>query len=237
MYAQPIFDLRSGLVDRHELLVRMSDGDTGVVPAAKFVPLAERYGLVGEIDRWVFDRAVGLLEPGVAPPGSRLTVNVSAKSLDADYVAWIERRLAASASDPARLTFELTETAALFNLTTARRFAQRLRDLGCELALDDFGAGFGSFTYLRQIPFDLLKIDGQFVRECARDARDCVLVEALVKIAGSLGKRTVAEFVDDEPTLAALRTIGVDMGQGYHLGRPAPVQDALRPRSPASSPA
>ena len=232
LYAQPIFDLRSGRVDRHELLVRMPDGDDGVVPAEKFVPLAERYGLVGEIDRWVFDQAVGLLEPGVAPPGSRLTVNVSAKSLDADYVAWIERRLAASAIDPARLTFELTETAAISNLPTARRFAQRLRDLGCELALDDFGAGFGSFTYLRHIPFDLLKIDGQFVRECARDARDRALVEAIVKIAESLGKRTVAEFVEDERTLAALHTIGVDMGQGYHLGSPAPVEEALR-RDPA----
>ena len=236
LYAQPIFDLRSGQVDRHELLVRMPDGDGGVVSAATFIPLAERYGLVAEIDRWVLDRAVGLLESGVAPRGSRLAVNVSAKSLDADYVAWIECRLAASTIDAARLSFELTETAAISNLSTSRPFAQRLRDLGCELALDDFGAGFGSFTYLRHIPFDLLKIEGQFVRECARDARDRALVEALVKIAGSLGKRTVAEFVGDEPTVAALNTIGVDMAQGYHLGRPAPVEEALRCEPARSKP-
>jgi len=142
-------------------------------------------------------------------------------------VALVERRLAAGTIEAGRLSFELTETAAIFNLVTAHGFAQRLRELGCEIALDDFGAGFGSFTYLRQIPFDVLKIDGQFVRECARDARDSAFVEALVKIAASLDIRTVAEFVGDEPTAALLKTIGVDMGQGYHLGRPAPVEEAL----------
>jgi diguanylate cyclase (GGDEF)-like protein/PAS domain S-box-containing protein len=228
LYAQPIFDLRTRQVDHHELLVRMPDGDDRVASAAKFIPLAERNGLIGEIDRWVLDQAVGLLESGVALPGSRLSINVSAKSLNEDYVASVERRLAASAIDARRLSFELTETAAIFNLPAAHRFAQRLRDLGCELALDDFGAGFGSFTYLRHIPFDLLKIDGQFVREYAHNAHDRAIVEALVTVARSLGKRTVAEFVSDEPTTAALKTSGVDMGQGYHLGRPAPVEEALR---------
>lgn len=237
LYAQPIFDLSTMRIDRHELLVRMADGEGCVVPAAKFIPLAERYGLVGEIDRWVCDRAIGLLESGATATGSDLAVNVSAKSLDADYVAWIERRVAASALDPARLTFELTETATIANLPAASRFAQRLRDLGCQLALDDFGAGFGSFTYLRHLPFDVLKIDGQFVQECARDPRDHAVVEALARIAGSLGKRTVAEFVGDESTLAGLRAIGVDMGQGYHLGPPAPVDEALHPQSRRPGPA
>jgi diguanylate cyclase (GGDEF)-like protein/PAS domain S-box-containing protein len=229
LYAQPIFELSTMRIDRHELLVRMANGEAGVVPAAKFIPLAERYGLVGGIDRWVCDRGIGLLESGAAATGTHLAVNVSAKSLDADYVAWIERRLAASAIDPARLTFELTETATISNLPAASHFTQRLRDLGCQLALDDFGAGFGSFTYLRHLAFDVLKIDGQFVQECARDPRDHAVVEALARIAGSLGKRTVAEFVGDESTLAALRAIGVDMGQGYHLGLPAPVDEVLRP--------
>lgn len=237
LYAQPIVDLSSGRIDRHELLTRIPDGNDGVELAGKFIPLAERHGLVGEIDRWVCARAIELLEAGVAPPGSRLAVNVSAKSLNADYTAWIERRLAASAIDPARLTFELTETVAISNLPSAHRFAQRLRDLGCELALDDVGAGFGSFTHLRHIPFDLLKIDGQFVQKCVQDPRDRAVVEALVGIAGSLGKRTAAEFVGDEPTLAALRTIGVDMGQGYYFGRPAPVEEALRRNPLSPSPA
>jgi diguanylate cyclase (GGDEF)-like protein/PAS domain S-box-containing protein len=237
LYAQPIFDLSTMRIDRHELLVRMADDEGGVVPAAKFIPLAERSGLVGEIDRWVCDRAIGLLESSAAATGAHLAVNVSAKSLDADYVAWIERRLAASAIDPAGLTFELTETATISNLPAASRFTQRLRDLGCQLALDDFGAGFGSFTYLRHLAFDVLKIDGQFVQECARDPRDHAVVEALARIAASLDKRIVAEFVGDESTLAALRAIGVDMGQGYHLGAPAPVEEALRPRSPPASPA
>ena len=237
LYAQPIIDLSTMRIDRHELLVRMADGEGRVVPAANFIPLAERYGLVGDIDRWVCDRAIGLLESSTAATGWHLAVNVSAKSLDADYVAWIERRLAASVIDPAQLTFELTETATIANLPAASRFTQQLRDLGCQLALDDFGAGFGSFTYLRHLAFDVLKIDGQFVQECARDPRDRAVVEALARIADSLGKRTVAECVGDEPTVAALRAIGVDMGQGYHLGAPASADEALHAESRPPDPA
>ena len=227
LHAQPIVGLATGRVECYELLVRIADDDGGFVAAAEFVPVAERCGLIAEIDRWVVDSAIGLLLAGATPSDVRLAVNVSAKSLNEEYVAWIEGRLAAHQVDPSRLTFELTESAAISSFSTASGLGRRLQGLGCELALDDFGAGFGSFTYLRRLPFDVLKIDGQFVHNCAHDQRDRVMVEAMVRMAGSLGKRTVAEFVGDEATADTLRKIGVDMGQGYHFGRPAPIEEVL----------
>jgi diguanylate cyclase (GGDEF)-like protein/PAS domain S-box-containing protein len=235
LHGQPIVDLLTGQVQCYELLIRIPDGEGGSVAAAEFVPTAERCGLIAQIDRWVVERAFELLEaPGTAPQ-VRLAANVSAKSLDEQYVAWVERRLAANGVDPTRLTFELTESAAISSYGTASAFARRLQELGCELALDDFGAGFGSFTYLRRLPFDVLKIDGEFVRNCTHDSQDRTLVEAMVRIAGSLGKRTVAEFVGDQETADALRAMGVNLGQGYHFGRPAPIEEVLGWGSPANS--
>jgi EAL domain-containing protein (putative c-di-GMP-specific phosphodiesterase class I) len=142
-----------------------------------------------------------------------------------------------TAIDPARLTFEITETAAVANLTLARAFSERLHALGCRFALDDFGAGFGSFSYLKHVPFDYLKIDGEFVRNIASDATDRLLVTAVVDIARGLGKETIAEFVGSDQTVAVLRELGIDWGQGYHLGEPAPLEAQLeRLGAPAARP-
>ena len=122
----------------------------------------------------------------------------------------------------------MTETEAVEDIARARGFATRLAELGCRFALDDFGAGFGSFYYLKHLPFDYLKIDGEFVRNCTHDPGDRVVIQALVQVARGMGKRTVAEQAGDAETVTLLRELGVDQAQGYHLGRPAPLADWLR---------
>ena len=138
-----------------------------------------------------------------------------------------EAALTEAKIDPACLVFELTETAALANVEEATRFAGRLRRAGCQVALDDFGAGFGSFYYLKYLPFDLLKIDGDFVHNFAAGPIDQLVVKAIVGIAQEMGKRTVAEFIENGTVSRLLRDSGVDYGQGYHLGRPQPIRDVL----------
>src|SRR6185503_11252052 len=158
----------------------------------------------------------------------RLTVNLSGRTLTDDrLLADLEEGIARTGADPGCLTFEVTETAAVANIHLAREFAERLRRIGCRFALDDFGAGFGSFYYLKHLPFDFLKIDGEFVRHCVGNHVDRVIVSSLVRAATGLNKRTIAEFVDDESTIALLRDLGVDLAQGYSIGRPAPLEEWL----------
>ncbi|MGN6244592.1 MAG: putative bifunctional diguanylate cyclase/phosphodiesterase [Motilibacteraceae bacterium] len=243
LHAQPVVDLHDGRVVSRELLLRMRAGagrgeGVGVggplpvgehagetheplVPPAAFMPVAERYGLATRIDRWVAARAVDLL---ARVPGLHLSVNLSAQSLDDDrFAVDLGALLARHRVEGARLCVELTETAALSSMGLARQLTEQLRALGCELALDDFGAGFGSFAYLKHLPFDVIKIDGEFVRGAVGSRDDQLVIKAVVDVARGQGKRTVAEFVEDEATARLLRALGVDAAQGYHLGRPAPL--------------
>ena len=128
---------------------------------------------------------------------------------------------------PSRLVLEITETAAVANIAQAREFAARLEALGCRFALDDFGAGFGSFYYLKHLPFDFLKIDGEFIREACSTPTDQLIIAAVVQIAAGLGKHTIAEFVADAPTLDLVESFGVDFAQGFHVGKPVPAGDLL----------
>ncbi len=225
LLAQPIVDLRGERARRYELLLRMRASDGDLIPPAAFLRIAEHLDLVQEIDRWVVTRATELL---VEHPQLSLEVNLSGKSIGAPALLELtERLMRETAIDPGRLTFEITETAAVANIAMARAFSQRLRALGCRFALDDFGAGFGSFYYLKHLPFDYLKIDGEFVRNCASDPTDRLLVTAVVDIARGLGKETIAEFVGDDAAVAVLRELGVDWGQGFHLGAPAPLEEQL----------
>jgi EAL domain-containing protein (putative c-di-GMP-specific phosphodiesterase class I) len=170
-----------------------------------------------------------LAESSAAGHDITVEVNLSGRSAgDETLLALIEKELRVTGVDPARLILEVTETAAVDDIPRARRFATRLAELGCRFALDDFGAGFGSFYYLKHLPFDYLKIDGEFVRNCVRDAGDRVVIQALVQVARGMGKRTVAEQAGDAETVALLHQLGVDQAQGYHLGRPAPLGDWLR---------
>jgi EAL domain-containing protein (putative c-di-GMP-specific phosphodiesterase class I) len=159
-----------------------------------------------------------------------LSVNLSGASItDASLLELVESEITSVGIDPRALIFEVTETAAIVNIEKARRFAERLAELGCAFALDDFGAGFGSFYYLKHLPFDYLKIDGDFIRQLTATKADQLTVKAIVQIAHGLGKRTVAEFVGDEPTLRMLGRFGVDFAQGYYTGRPAAVTDTWPP--------
>ncbi len=223
--AQPILDLHTGEIRQHELLVRMLDERDELVPPATFLHIAERFGLISRIDEWVSAQAVELIEEH---PDLQLEVNISGRSLgDPRLLEAIERRLRGSSADPTKLIFEVTETAAVANLTHAQTFAHRLRALGCRFALDDFGAGFGSFYYLKHLPFDFIKIDGEFVQHAASGHVDQLVIEAVVRIAQGLGKETVAEFVTDEHSQRMVKRLGVDYAQGYYVGRPAPIAELL----------
>ncbi|HEV7942805.1 MAG TPA: EAL domain-containing protein [Solirubrobacteraceae bacterium] len=229
LYAQPVVQTASGLMTQHELLIRMLDEDGSLIEPGAFLPIAERYGLIREIDRWVIERAIAMLgqqrDEGRAPV---VEINLSGQSLsDPDLADHVGRALSAAEVDPRQLIFEVTETAAIGNMAAAKGCAERLGALGCRFALDDFGAGFGSFYYLKHLPFDFIKIDGEFVRSCTVDPTDRLVVGAVVDLAKGMGKLTVAEFVGDEQTLSVLRELGVDYVQGFHLGRPAPLSDWL----------
>ncbi|HYF26702.1 MAG TPA: EAL domain-containing protein [Baekduia sp.] len=224
--AQPIFDVRTGACSRYELLLRMRGPAGEEIPPGAFLPVAERLGLIHAIDRWVIDQAITMLgRHGAAGRDVSFAVNVSGGSVgDFELPGMIERRLAETGVDPSRLILEVTETAAIQNLDDARRFANALTRLGCRFALDDFGAGFGSFVYLKHLPADYLKIDGDFVRS-PRNRTDELVIESIVGVARGLGKQTIAEWVTDAETYALLADWGVDFAQGHHTGRPMPAAE------------
>jgi diguanylate cyclase (GGDEF)-like protein/PAS domain S-box-containing protein len=227
LLAQPIVELSTGRVSQHELLLRMKDHTGDLIPPAAFLDVAERLDLIQEIDRWVVRSAVAMLEEHESH-GRALTleVNLSGRSLgDPDLLEVIEAELVRSGVPPERLIFEVTETAAVANMAAARAFGERLSELGCRFALDDFGAGFGSFYYLKHLPFDYLKIDGEFVRNCRNSHTDRLVIQAVIDLARGLEKQTIAEIVGDDETVQLLTRLGVDYAQGYHLGRPAPLAE------------
>jgi diguanylate cyclase (GGDEF)-like protein/PAS domain S-box-containing protein len=229
LVSQPIVNLKSGLTTQHEVLIRMRQEGGGLIQPAAFLATAERFGLIGGIDRWVTQQAVRLIAAH-NKEGRELTleVNLSGKTMgDARFPDEVRRELTSSGIDPASLIFEVTETAAVADIEQARLFAQSLSKVGCRFALDDFGSGYASFYYLKHLPISYLKIDGEFVRELPRSHTDQLIVRALVEVCEGLGIKTVAEFVTDEPTMKMVRDLGVDFAQGYHLGKPEPVS-ALR---------
>jgi diguanylate cyclase (GGDEF)-like protein len=226
---QPIRSLADGEIERYELFLRMTGESGELLPAASFIEVAERSGMVQELDRWVVARALELMaERERAGNPVSLHMNLSGASFtDLSVLEFIERRLDEGDADPARCTFEITQTARVEDYDTAGAFADRLTEFGCEVAIDDYGAGFSPFAYLKKVPFDVIKIDGTFIREMARNDADQLVVKAIVEIARGLGKRTIAEFVEDENTTRMLREYGVDMAQGFHLGRPVDAAEAL----------
>jgi diguanylate cyclase (GGDEF)-like protein len=215
VYVQPIIDLRTERTVRDELLLRMLDSDDNVIPPGSFLPTAERFGLIEDIDRFVLSQAVALA--GRARP---MAINLSGRSLSsagllADIMGAIDGGL-----DPSWLNFEITETAAVTNMVEAQAFATSLSAMGCSVGLDDFGTGFSSFTYLKYLPVDYLKIDVQFVRDLSTSSFDQTLVKAIVDIARALEIKTVAEGVEDAEALSIVQEMGVDYAQGFYLSRP-----------------
>jgi diguanylate cyclase (GGDEF)-like protein/PAS domain S-box-containing protein len=225
LHSQPIIDLSTDRAVRHELLVRLPDSSGVPLAASTFIGTAEQFGMVQELDRWVIGQALALLaRQQRLDRETNIHVNLSGASLtDVSVLEFIERELDTGDAIGTGITFEITETAAVRNFDTAAEFADRLTEFGCSVAIDDFGAGFGPFYYLKHLPFDVIKIDGEFVRDLPRSDADRLTVEAIVNIAHGLGKQTIAEFVEEAGTVDILRELGVDMAQGFHLGRPEPI--------------
>jgi diguanylate cyclase (GGDEF)-like protein/PAS domain S-box-containing protein len=229
LHCQPIVDLGSDTISQWELLLRLPGDHDELIKPAQFLHTAERSGLILEIDRWVLSEAIRLIaEQRDLGHDLRLEVNISGRSVgDTELLTLIEQQLHARSIDPASLVLEITETAAIANMDRARSFAASLTQIGCRFALDDFGAGFGSFYYLKHIPFDYVKIDGEFIRNLPASSTDQLILDSIVQMSNGLGKRTIAEFVGDHETVELLKRHGVDYAQGYHLGRPRPVTEAL----------
>jgi diguanylate cyclase (GGDEF)-like protein/PAS domain S-box-containing protein len=224
LLAQPVLALRSGEVELHELLLRVPGDDGELCGPEAFMAVAERFDLVEAIDRWVLRRALAI-QRTPAGAGLCLAVNVSARSIGPAVIELLEREIAAAGGQPPDLILEITETAAIADLKQAREFAEALQRLGLRMALDDFGAGLGSFSSLRALPVDYLKIDGQFVAGLVGNPVDREIVKAIVALARAAGRRTVAEFVSDQDTLELLAELGVDLAQGFHVGRPRPLEE------------
>ena len=219
LFVQPIVELNTGMMTHCEALLRLRDGDDLVAPG-RFLPAAERLGLIHLIDRWVINRAFAL----AAQHGDlTMELNLSGATIDdPSLVRYVAERLEVHGADPTRIVFELTETAAISNMAKARDMARNLSELGCKFAIDDFGAGFSTFYYLKYFPAQYVKIDGEFLSE-KRNRTDDLVIESIVKIARDLGKQTVAEYVSDEARMERVRSLGVDYGQGYHFAAPFPA--------------
>ncbi|MDO8141108.1 MAG: EAL domain-containing protein [Candidatus Brocadiales bacterium] len=227
LYMQPIMDISQNRIIGHEALLRMINEKGEIVAPPSFLDIAERFGLIHDIDRWVVIRAINLIKE-LQQDGkpTYLEVNLSGRAFsDKKLLPLIRNEMAATAIDPATIVFEITETSIIENITVAQRFIAELKSLGCRFALDDFGIGFSSFNYIKHLPVDYLKIDGSFIRNLPHDTVDQHLVKAMVEVARGLGKKTIAEFVEDEETLRLLREYGIDYAQGYHIGKPSRMSE------------
>jgi diguanylate cyclase (GGDEF)-like protein/PAS domain S-box-containing protein len=233
LFAQEIRALNSDEPQhsRIELLLRLRDEEGVLVQPGSFMPAAERYGMMPLIDRWVVRNALALIASrlGSSEPVPLLScaINLSGMTFgDADFVDYVRRQFEIHQVPPEMICFEITETSAITNLPSAKRFIQALKKLGCRFSLDDFGTGMSSFSYLKHLPVDFIKIDGSFVTEILNSKIDRAMVEMIVHVARVMGKRTVAEFVESNEILETLREIGVDYAQGYAIGKPSPFERA-----------
>ena len=221
---QPIICVASGAVNDYEVLLRMQRENGEIILPGGFMPAAERFGLVHNVDRWATTRAITHLDElsTLHNKNLRFAINLSGRAFeDKQLLPLIRGLIEDSSLCPSQLTFEITETAAIANLRDASKFITQLKDLGCEFALDDFGSGFCSFSYLKKLPVDKLKIDGAFVKNLAETHVDQAMVKSMNQIAHALGKKTIAEFVENSQTLQLLKDYGVDFAQGNYLGIPS----------------
>ena len=220
LYFQPIIDIKSGKVKHHEVLLRMHDPETNeIIFPGEFLETAERFGLILEIDLWVIENSIRYLASRESRQ-SGISINLSGRnfgnlSLLKKIHSWIKEYNA----NPELIVFEVTETAAVENMAQAVQFIEELRIIGCRFSLDDFGVGFASLHYLRNLPVDIIKIDGVFIRNVESDKSDQIMVKAITHIARGLNIRTVAEFVENEKIYNKLNELGVDMAQGYYIDK------------------
>lgn len=219
---QPIVSIDAGTIEDYEVLLRMDLDDGQRILPGGFIPAAERFGLINNVDRWTVSRAMrALVKLHEENKKINFAINLSGRAFeDKELLPMIQGMLDNTGLDPTSLTFEITETAAIANITAAKTFIASLKDMGCQFALDDFGSGFCSFAYLKNLPVDKLKIDGSFVQSLDISNIDRAMVQSMNQIAHALGKQTIAEFVQNKKTLDLLKTYGVDYAQGHYLGKP-----------------
>ena len=213
-----------------EVLIRMVDEHGQRVPPGAFIPAAERYNLMPTIDRWVVKNTLAWLQShsDQLDNVTFCTINLSGHSLnDEHFLEFVTDRLAQSGIDGEKICFEITETAAVANLTQAVHFIRTLKLNGCRFALDDFGSGMSSFAYLKNLPVDFLKIDGNFVRDIIDDPIDFAMVEAVNKVGHVMGIKTIAEFVENDEVLEHLKKIGVDYVQGFGIAIPKALEEVF----------
>mgnify|MGYP001812310882 FL=1 len=235
LFFQPIAKLNaeqgSANLTHGEVLIRMLDENNKIVGPGSFIPAAERYQLMPAIDRWVVSNTFRMLthdKDKVANTVSSCCINLSGQSLsDERFMAFLVDEIKQSGVSPELLVFEITETAVIANLCNASQLITTLREMGCRFALDDFGVGLSSFGYLKNLAVDYLKLDGCFVKNMVSDQIDYAMVQAINQIGHTMSIKTIAEFVEDEETLDAVRSVGVDYAQGYHIAKPAPIEIAL----------
>lgn len=223
LYYQPILDLQTNLISHYEVLIRMLDEQGEPLSPGLFIPAAEASGQIHEIDRLVLNMAIQKLA-NLQDQHKQVTlaVNLSGRVVDDPQLPkLLKQQLKDFDIDPSRLIFELTETAAVSDVSAASELVNEIRALGCKFALDDFGVGFSSFFYLKQLAVDFVKLDGAFIRDLTTNTDDQVFTKALVQVAQGMGKKTVAEFVENGESLQLLKQFGVDYAQGYYIGRPA----------------
>jgi EAL domain-containing protein (putative c-di-GMP-specific phosphodiesterase class I) len=208
----------------YEVLLRLKDGRGGVVGAKEFLPTAERFNLMLEIDLWVLSHALETLARiNVGDRKASFFINLSGQTLGAESLKpFIKVKIQELGIDPACLVFEITESDAIDNLDAARALMEELQQLGCRFALDDFGSGFSSFRHLKGLPVDIVKIDGIFVRGMVNEGADLAMVASMDEIAHSLGRQTVAEYVENPAALRLLKRCGVDYAQGHYISPPLP---------------
>ena len=223
LHFQPIIGIHDNLVSHHEALLRLRDDNGELIYPGAFLDTAERYGLIRDVDQWVIKKAIQVQGESIqAGQPVSLAVNLSGRNFgDPDFMDLVQSALEYYKADPQALIFEVTETAAVENFKTARRFVEDLRSLGCRLALDDFGMGYSSFQYLKNLPVDMVKIDGSFIRHIHQNRTDQVIVNAMCDLARGMNIVTVAEFVESEDVLQQLKLLGVNYAQGYHIAMPS----------------
>jgi len=222
LYTQRLQGLRpdNGAEDHHEVLVRMLDRHGALIPPSAFIPAAERYGLMPQIDRWIISTVLAHAAAG----STTYAINLSGATVcDETFLAFVQQSFREHGTAPGRICFEITETAAIANLRQATTLIRELKIMGCRFSLDDFGSGMSSFAYLKHLPVDYLKIDGGFVKDMLADPVDRAMVESINHIGHVMKLRTVAEFVENDAVLDALREIGVDYAQGYGVQKPVPM--------------
>ena len=230
LYFQPIYDVNEGRVSYYESLVRLRETDGTIVGPAEFIPALEAAGEMHLLDRWIIKLATRTLKEH--PELNHVAINLSAQAFkDESLVPTILEALKATGINANRITFELTESASLFNLQITQRVITELHGLGCSFSVDDFGSGFSSFSYLKDLPADYIKLDGSFIKNLHKDPIDQALVKSMIQVIQALGKKAVAEFVENKEILDVLQGMGIDFVQGYHIGRPVPIEGLAQQKS------